>query len=212
MNNARRLAALALGAVLSAALVLLGCDRKPVPERPAPVIPEVKSSTPEEAAKSVLLLLQAELRAVARKDQATAEKCRELCAGLVARQALSRELKSLMPLLGEKPVVGLVTNWAAAIAAYSDDFDFEQMSVPEFTDAEKTVGVYMPATGRAGRADLRIECVRDGSNWLVGNIAFEGVRTIRIPVSAATISRTANPPAASAPARPQATSDAAPRP
>lgn len=190
-----------IGLAAALTLALLGCERKSVPTRPAPVMPEVKSTTPEEVATSALLLLRTELRAIANKDAATTAKCRELCAGLIAKSALARELKLYAPILGENPGIGLADNWAAAIAAYSEGLDLEKLSVPEFSETDKSIGVYVPVTGPAGRADLRIDCVRDGDKWLIGSIAFEGTQTIKIPVGSVAATRT--PAAAtSAPARP----------
>jgi hypothetical protein len=194
--------ALALGARISVmialALTLAGCERpRPVPTRPAPAMPEVKSTTPEEVATSALLLIRTELRAVAQKDAATAAKCRELCAGLVAKNALAKELKLYAPILGDTPIVGLAENWSAALAEYAEAFDFEKLSVPEFDEKDKMIGVYVPATTAEGRTDLRIDCVRDGANWLIGSMAFEGTATIKIPIGSITATRPAPASAAS---------------
>lgn len=162
--------------VLAVAAVLSGCDSRPPASasRPAPELPPVVLDTPENAARSMLFCLQAELRAAANGDSQTAEACLEQMLAMVAAEDIERAL-SRMPqftaFVGDDVIEGYVHNWGSAIAYYAEGFRFDQLRRSVDTSAQ--VGVVVPATGPEDEALIQVTCLqRDDNTWRVSRIEF----------------------------------------
>jgi hypothetical protein len=171
-----------------ATAALVGCEGKPaqpaLPPKPGE-LPEVVLKTPEDAARSALVYLRADLRAVAHRDRQTEEKCLERLRTIAALAAIEQEFAKqpqLKGVVGEPPVEGYITNWAAAIAYYAEGFHFDQMRRSSETPAE--VAVVVPASGPEDDALIQVSCIReDDGPWRVSRIEFIVEPAITRPAS-----------------------------
>jgi hypothetical protein len=171
--------------IVAAAIVLPGCGQSPsrTAPRPAPELPAVTLDTPENAARSALLCLQAELRASANHDEKTAAAALERLEAIVAtdetKAALSR-VPQFETLLGEDLIDGYIHNWGSTIAYYAEGLQLERMR--RVTHTSGKVAVVVPATGPEDDALIQVTCVRgDGDGWHVSRIEFITKNTTSAP-------------------------------
>ena len=162
--------------ILAAAAVISGCDNAPPgsASRPAPELPPITLDTPENAARTVLVCLRAELRAVANCDEQTAEASVEQLRSMVATEAIEKVLSRVPQfegLLGEDLVKGYIRNWGSTIAYYAEGFHLDRMR--RAVDTPAKVSVVVPATGPEDDALIQVTCV-PGSNdgWRIMRVEF----------------------------------------
>ena len=174
MTTPRARACLLLPLVAVAALV--GCENKPAESGSATSrnLPQITLTTPEDAARTALSFLRADLRATARHDEETAEACLEQMRTVVSTKALEEvfaRLPRFKVLVGGDVVKGCVNNWAAVIAYYAEGLHFEQMRRVSETRAK--VAVVVPASGPEDQALIQVTCVRDDDSlWRVLRVEF----------------------------------------
>lgn len=177
--------------------LLVGCERKP--PAPAPValasMPAIVLNTPEDTTRSVLLCLQARLRAVARHDERSAElhleQLQKLAATTMIEEAFAR-MPPLKAVVGDDLIEGLVNMWGAAIAYYADGLQLER--VRRTSTAPSKVSVVVPASGPDDDALIQVTCVReDDDRWRVSRIEFVAETPTSQPVPPP-VSQPASPP------------------
>jgi hypothetical protein len=151
--------------MVMAATALIGCEGRPaeprLPPKPGP-LPEVVLETPEDAARTALEYLRADLRAVAHRDGQIEEACIERLRTIAAVAAIEQELArwpQFKAVLGDDPIEGYIDNWAAAIAYYAEGFHFDQMR-RDFETPSK-VAVVVPASGPEDDALIQVTCIRE---------------------------------------------------
>jgi hypothetical protein len=177
-KGARLLMILAIGA-------LVGCENNPPSSalRPPPELPVVALDTPENAARSALLGLQAQLRAIANNDPQAAQEALNQLRSLVAVEAVQRMLNRMpqfKTLFGDDLIEGYINNWGATIAYYAEGFHFDRMR-RGFVAASK-VAVLVPASGRDDTALIQVTCLRqDDGTWRVSRIEFVTLGTTSAP-------------------------------
>ena len=167
------------GARLTMILViaaLVGCENNPPGSalRPPPELPQVILDTPENTARSALLGLQAELRAVANNDPQAAQEALEQLRSLVAIKAVERMLNRMpqfKTLFGDDLIEGYINSWGATIAYYAEGFHFDRMR--RGFVAPSKVAVLVPAAGPEDAALIQVTCLRqDDGTWRVSRIEF----------------------------------------
>lgn len=196
--------------ILLASLTVLsifgGCG-KPGAEKslPAPLMPQVQTDTPEQAARSALLLMQNELRAVAARDANLTAKIHEAMLGIVARRDAEKALKNVSgakSLLGADVVSGMVELWTAALAHYSEGIDILSLSQAQGPTAGE-VAVYANSVAGKETAFLRLDCLKEENRWVIRNFSIDPAGPPRVgesrPSPGATIAP-GSPASASAPA------------
>jgi len=171
--------------LILAIAALVGCEGNPSGSapRPPPELPPVVLDTPENAARSALTGLQAELRAVANNDPQAAQEALEQLRALVAVKAVEKTLNRMpqfKTLFGDDLIEGYIKNWGATIAYYAEGFDFDRMR-RGFVAASK-VAVLVPATGREDAALIQVTCLRqEDGTWRVSRIEFVTLGTTSAP-------------------------------
>lgn len=166
--------------VAVAGALTLGCrpPRTTVPpatEAP-PLSTAVQRATPQEAARTLLLLLRTEAQALARHDVEAAAAVRDQVAWyVVTREDIAARMPHGMGARGRDPVVLVarcVENWSAEVAYYADGLGLDQVRV-EVPEREGYATVRVPARAGDSLAVLRISCVRgaDG-HWRVRGLQF----------------------------------------
>lgn len=153
-----------------------GCA-KPGSEKslPAPQMPQVRTDTPEQAARSALLLMQNELRAVAARDAQITARIHEMTLGIVSRREAEKALKNVSgakSLLGEDVVSGMIELWTAALAHYSEGIDFASFSQTQGPTANE-VTVYANAAAGPETAYLRLDCSKEENRWVIRNFSID---------------------------------------
>lgn len=155
-----------------------GCERSsPAPEagwREETI--ELVLTSPQETARTLLLTLQAEQRAIHARQRDAVERYRSLLRTIAAREALAERYRQKtkneeipIDLILEK----LTLNWGAVLADYLEGVYFDQIGVAANPPGAKTAIVTVPAQGSQDRALLRIECVQDADNfWRVLGVRF----------------------------------------
>ena len=173
--------------ILAAAAVISGCDNTPSDSasRPAPELPAVILDTPENTARTALLCLQAELRAVANHDEQTAEASLEQLRSLVATEAIEKALSRVPQfegLLGKDLVEGYIRNWGSTIAYYAEGLRLDRMR--RAVDTPAKVSVVVSATGPDDDALIQVTCLRqDDETWRVSRVEFVTEAISSAPVS-----------------------------
>lgn len=176
-NTNRATRATALVALLAGGLAAAGCQRAATPPattRAAEIA--LRTDTAENAARTILELLQAHLRAIAAGNPALAADMRDRAvnnvidrAGIIARlQRASGKHPS-----DEQAVLRThVESWAALVAYYIDGLRDVELAATETAATGAVVNV--PARGRTDSAVIRIACVcaADGG-WRIAAIGVE---------------------------------------
>lgn len=190
-------------ATLVALCIISGCA-KPGPAKtlPPPVLPSVQTDNPESTARSALMLMQNELRAIAARDSKEASRIHKALLGIVARRDAEKALKNVSgakSLLGDDVVSGMVELWTAAIAHYSEGIDFSTLAGTQGLKTNE-VSVYVTAKSKNDSAFLRVDCVKEDNRWFIGNFAIDpagpprGGAVVQIPISASAPSKIMSPP------------------
>ena len=154
---------------------LTGCGgaTKPV-VKPPPGDVKVDLTTPENATRTVLLTIQAELRACAHDDMEAAEKLREQLLAISTADSIGHQLARLprfKAMLGEDMVKGYIRNWGSKIAYYAEGLHFDRWR--RGAADEETVAVIVPASGPDDDALIQVLCLRQkDNNWHVARIEF----------------------------------------
>jgi hypothetical protein len=156
---------------------LFGCEGRPAERVLPPVpgeLPEVVLQTPEDATRSVLTCLQADLRAVAHHDKPAQTECLEKLRTVAADTAIQQEFAKwpqFKAVAADDLIEGYINNWAAAIAYYGEGFHFGRMR--RASETPSGVAVVVPASGPEDEALIQVTCVReDGGLWRVSRIEF----------------------------------------
>ncbi|MFQ5806073.1 MAG: hypothetical protein ACE5I3_06455 [Phycisphaerae bacterium] len=162
--------------ILAATAAPLGCENQPARPLavPAGVAPEVVLKTPEDAARSALTCLQADLRAIRNRDEQAAKACleklRRVAAVTTIEQTLAR-MPQFKTIVGDDAIKGFINNWGATIAYYAAGLQLEQMR--RVSESASRVGVVVPASGPEDDALIQVTCVRGADDlWRVSRIEF----------------------------------------
>ncbi len=176
-----------LGAWVAVFVLPLACQRAaPVPTS-APA-PSVSTKTPEDAARSLLTLLRAQLHAAAREDRPAVARLRQLALDqLVARAELEPHVTGAAQMTAAERTElfnKLVDTWAAAIAYYADGLALDQLKAVGPVAPSRTANVVVPARGPDDTALLHVRCQRGASDeWRILGLELVPARA---PASAPT--------------------------
>lgn len=164
------------GGAIALLAMFSGCAKPSATKTlPPPVLPQVQTDSPESAARSALLLMQNELRAVAARNPREIARIHEALMAIVARRDAAKALKNVSgakSLLGEDVVSGMVELWTAALAHYSEEIDFATLSASQPQGAN-IVAVYVNATAGSDSTYLRVDCLREDSRWVIANFSID---------------------------------------
>jgi|GEM_PF-3506100 len=173
MMTARLSSITALGALM---IVVGACERQPpaLVQLPPGEAPVIDLAAPENAAKTALLSLQAELRAVANEDEETSRTAFDQLRYLIDDESVFEMLNRTpryKALLGEDLIKGLIENWGSAIAYYAEGLHLDQMR--RLSESASKVLVVVPASGAHDDALIQVTCVfSDDDSWHVSRIEF----------------------------------------
>jgi hypothetical protein len=180
-------------AVALVAAALSACDRGPgssnsVTDTQLAGELYVDLTTPENAARSTLLCLVAERRAIARGDKSAAQRCRQELRSLAAKEEITRRLRGnpLVSDLSDEQVLDQVAgNWGAVIGYYAEGLDLDRTQRVSAGETASAAFVLVPARGPHDAALIRVECVRGEENlWGVAAVGFQAERATSQPASA----------------------------
>ena len=173
-----------IGCMFTVLFLLAGCQRNTtgLPELPPAEIPPLMPGTPEDSTQTVLLTLQADLRAAAAGDEATRKKALDQLRYMSAEQELMQGLNRMPQyeaLLGKDLIGGFIDNWAAIVSYYAEGFHFDRMhrvfdATAHMNDKQREVRVVVPASSPGDEALIQVDCVYDEGTdrWLVMRIGF----------------------------------------
>ena len=138
---------------------------------------DIVLKTPPDTARTLLLLLRAQLHASAGRDRAALHRAQEQTADQVlARDEILARYHTLAgraALEDSRALDNLVENWAAIVAFYADGFEFERMRQVSPPNEGLTAVVDVPARGPHDQTILRIGCLRGkDEQWRVTSLAF----------------------------------------
>ncbi len=183
-GNARRCRggrATVWGALLLAPLALGACQRATPAATSAPAL-AISTKTPEDAARSLLGLLRAQLQAAARQERAVVAQLRQTALDhLVAREDILRHVSGAERLSEQEQSElfhKLVDSWAAAIAYYADGLALDQLKALGATAGTRAADLVLPARGPDDTALLHVYCQRTpGNEWRVAGLELVPSRT-----------------------------------
>jgi hypothetical protein len=154
------------------------CERvAPPPADSLPTTQPISTVTPEDATRSLLGLLRAQLQAAARNDRTTVAKLRQLTLDkLILTDDILARLGSAAG-VSEKEraqvLDTLVTSWAATLAYYADGLALDQIQMHPTGPAAHETAVDVPARGRDDATVVRVFCRRGKDNeWRVTGLDF----------------------------------------
>lgn len=182
-------------AALAALCTLLpsGCGRaappahKHSPPTSLPAGEELRLDSPQLTARTLLILLREELRAIRLGDRSAQLRCRQQLERLADRATILQRFAStpqVKMLLGEDLVAGVINQWGATIAFYAEGLELDQIAEPAASTStmQPTAGlrqvVRVRGHGKAGEpAWIHVHCVlgEDGL-WRVTHVDFAGGR------------------------------------
>lgn len=171
--------------ILAVSAAPVGCENNPSDSalRPPPELPQVVLDTPENAARSALTSLQAELRAIANNDPQAAQEALNQLRSLVAVKAVERMLDRMpqfKTLFGDDLIEGYINSWGATIAYYAEGLHLDRMR--RGFAAPSKVAVLVPASGPDDTALIQLTCLRqDDGTWRVSRIEFVNLATTSAP-------------------------------
>jgi len=180
-------------AVALLAVVLSACDGRSgssnsVPDAPPAGEPYVDLTTPENAARSILLCLVAERQAIARKDKPAALRCRRELQSLAAKEEITRRLRGhphVSDLSDEQVLDQFTRTWGAIIGYYVEGLDLDRMRCTPPTETAPEALVLVPARGADDAALIRVKCVRgEDKLWRVAAVGFQAEGATSQPTSA----------------------------
>jgi hypothetical protein len=146
------------------------------------VLPAVDLKTPQAAARSALLTIQAMVRSAAARDRDAENRAEAQLLDIAAQDAILGKLSPAMFQMGsrERILREFVEMWPRALAHYADGFDFDGANAIARSDA--AADVYVAADGAKDRTWVEVACVRSGDAWRVASITFAPSRQ-RAPTS-----------------------------
>ena len=153
--------------------VASGCRQPNQPDKTALPLPDVDLSTPESAARSLLMTLKAQLDAGGRRDLAAVDAAvAQLAGGIAAADRImsSWPTGAVSAAKRSEAVNQITRTWARLISHYAVSFEFDKMR--RGATRPETVLVLVPAHGKTDTAWLRIDCVEVESDWRVSRIDF----------------------------------------
>jgi len=189
----RSLGTIARLAVALLAAVLSACDSRPdssnsVPDAQSAGELYVDLTTPEDAARSTLLCLVAERRAIAREDKPAAQRCRQELQSLAAKAEIIRRLRGhprVSDLSDEEVLDQFTRTWGAIIGYYVGGLDLDRMRRVSLGETAPEALVLVPARGAGDAALIRVKCVRgEDKLWRVAAVGFQAEGATSQPASA----------------------------
>ena len=162
--------ALAVFAALAA--LLPGCQRPPPPDAvgapsPPPDQFRVVATDAQDLARSLLIGLQARLRAIRQRNPAAAAAYQDRLRDALAEREIARQFESHPSkrfIVGPDLADGILRTWAAAIAYYAEGLDFatlQPIGPPASASAETPRAAFrIRARGRDDQAWIRVVTVR----------------------------------------------------
>ena len=180
-------------AVALLAVVLSACDGRPDSSNSVADVPSagelyVDLTTPENAARSILLCLVAERRAIARDDKPTALHCRQELQSLAAKEEITRRLRGhpqVSDLSDEQVLDQFTRTWGAIIGYYVEGLDLDRMRRVSLSETSPEASVLVPARGADDAALIRVKCVRSEDKlWRVAAVGFQAEGATSQPASA----------------------------
>lgn len=179
----------------AALLVALAAGCQPQSARgtaEAPAV-QIEQSRPEDAARSILRVLNEQRALIAREERTAADALRERALReLVARERLEEVLARVMrPVGGKKAtdaetteaVQRAVDGWGSLVGYYLDTAKVDQAAL-EISNDPNVARVLIP-TGRAEMTTpIRVSCVLGGDQkWRVVGVEFATNTTLHVPTS-----------------------------
>lgn len=166
-----------------ACLVAQGC-RQPRPPDVAGAsdlsgLPPLRLSSPVDAARTLLVYLQAEQRAIRSARPDLAARVRQALRGVVAEERVrSRSASALRAYMPETRDVldAVLQNWSATIAYYAEGLELDALSPAPGSDEGQVRFVFAPASRGSNRVAIRIECLREGDLWRIAGVELEPPR------------------------------------
>ncbi len=172
--------------------VLSACDSRPdssnsVADAQSAGELYVDLTTPEDAARSTLLCLVAERRAIARDDKPAAQRCRQELQSLAAKEGITRRLRGhprVSDLSDEEVLDQFTRTWGAIIGYYVEGLDLDRMRCTPPTETAPEALVLVPARGADDAALIRVKCVRgEDKLWRVAAVGFQAEGATSQPAS-----------------------------
>lgn len=151
--------------------VIAGCNPQ-IGTVPQNEIPKVDLATPRDSARTILMLLQAELKAIGLGDTKSLAEVRTRELEAVDREGIESSLRR-MNLGGKEPAAFYVSAWASAISYYAGLIEYD--AAKEVTNPNPKLTILdVPARG-AKNEEVQIEVhLTQGadSRWRVTQVAF----------------------------------------
>lgn len=166
----------------------------------------VALSTPQEATRSALSLIQAELRARRAGDKAEAERIRARMREVASAKGIEDRFSAnpkFRGVVGDDPVVSLADTWGATVAYYAEGIDFSTLRLdPRLAPGEaKRADVLLQARGKDDSANIRVQCHRDPDGlWRILQVSFDAPAASSAPATAPAARPAATRPVDGAPA------------
>jgi hypothetical protein len=143
----------------------------------------VDLTTPQSAARSALLCIQAELQAVARHDEQAAERYRATLRTLAAETEMRPQLVQQARLYGlstEEAFEQITSRWGAVVNYYAQGLEPDRIQCPAVAETIPQTFALILARGPDDTAWIRIKCVRcEDELWRIAGVDFQ----VRSPVS-----------------------------
>ena len=158
------------------ALAISGCA--PANQKlPAGEIPNIDLATPQDTSRTFLMLIQAELKAIALGDRAALRIIREREMQCVDTAAITTYLNQNLrqqSVLGKDPIEGMVNLWGATISYYTDIIEYDGAKEIRGTNPN-LVTLRVPAHSKTGEAQIEVAILRGEDNkWRVTRVGFGG--------------------------------------
>jgi hypothetical protein len=148
---------------------------------------QVDLTTPERAARSVVVCLREEIRAIARHDDEAAKRCRDTLRTLADREEMAPQLTQQARLYGlteDEAFEQIISRWGALINYYSEGLELERIECPPVSETTLQTPVLVPARGADDTAVIRVKCVRgEDELWRITAIGFQAERDVTRPAS-----------------------------
>ncbi len=192
-SQVRALGTIGWLAVALVAAMLSACDSRPGSSNSASDAQStgelhVDLTTPEEAARSTLLCLVAERRAIARDDEPAELRCRQELQSLVAKEEIIRRLRGhphVSDLSDEQVLDQFTRTWGAIIGYYLEGLELDRMRRVSLSGTTAEASVLVPARGVGDAALIRVKCVRgEDKLWRVAAVGFQAEGATSQPASA----------------------------
>jgi hypothetical protein len=146
----------------------------------------LRLDSPQHTARTLLILLREELRAIRRGDRDAQRRCRRQLEHLADRTTIQQRFArtpQVKVLLGEDLVAGVISQWGATIAYYAEGLELDQIREPAASTTQPAAGlrqvVQVRGIGKAGEPVwIRVHCVRgEDELWRVTHVDFAARRS-----------------------------------